>query len=299
MSDKVLISVSDMFIKSIILKDLYKKGFEIVEATDEADLFLKLDIFRESILYYIIQINADIYIEQFDLVRKIRGVEYFRNLQVMAIVPDASKAYINGATEAGINDVFPIPARRELLKDYLPERLSVFTTRVPGRDNDYLIKIRENILAELSSNSDLRNEIKRASRGNYPVSFVMGRISGIHIGMVQEFYDKLALQMRETDKIVNHDYRTFIIICPFTMKKYLPAIERKIRGTFEKMFGGMGKLYMYSVTYPDDGESLEKLIEIMEKGVHDSIVISGMRQPLNTLGREKLEEFRNMLKLYK
>jgi len=37
----------------------------------------------------------------------------------------------------------------------------------------------------------------------------------------------------------------------------------------------------------------------MEKRVHDSIVISRMRQPLNTLSREKLEEFKNMLRLYK
>jgi len=105
--------------------------------------------------------------------------------------------------------------------------------------------------------------------------------------------------MRETDKIANHDYRTFIIVCPFTVKKYLLEVEKKVRETYEKMFQGKGKLYMYSVTYPDDGDTLEKLIDTMEKGVHDSIVISGMKQPLNTLSREKLEEFKNMLKLYK
>lgn len=299
MADKVLISIKDLYIKSIILKDLDKRGFEIVEATDEVDLFLKLDIFRESILYYIVQINPNTYGKQYDKIKQIRQEEYFKNLPVMAIIPDNSKEYINGAQEAEVNDLFLMPAKRELLKDYLTERLSAFITKIPTKDNEYLNKVRDNLLSGLSSNGDLINEIKRASRGKYPVSFVMCRLSGIHIGMVQEFYDKLALQMRETDKIANHDYRTFIIVCPFTMKKYLLEVEKKVRETYEKMFQGKGKLYMYSVTYPDDGDTLEKLIDTMEKGVHDSIVISGMKQPLNTLSREKLEEFKNMLKLYK
>jgi len=299
MADRVLITVSDMFIKSIILKHLNKKGFEIVEASDETDLLLKLDIYRDSILYYIIQVDADSYARQYDMVMKIRQEEYFKNLPVMAIAPDASKKYIEGAKDADINDVFPVPSRRELLKDYLPERLSAFVTKIPAGANEYISRIKESILSGLGSNGDLKKELKRASRGKYPVSFVMGRISGIHIGLVQEFYDKLSVQMRETDKIVNHDYRTFIVACPFTVKNNVIEIERKIRVTFEKMFKGIGRLYLYSVTYPDDGESLEKLVETMEKGVHDSIVISGMRQPLNTLSKQKLEEFRNMLKLYK
>jgi len=300
MADKVLISVKDLFIKSIILKHLYKRGFEIVEVVDEIDLFLKLDIFRESILYYIVQISANTYGEQYDQIKRIRQENYFKSLPVMAIIPENSKEYIKGAKEAEVNDVFLMPAKRELLKDYLVERLSSFTAKIPSKDSvEYINKVRENLLSGFNSNNDLKNELKRASRGKHPVSFIMCRLSGIHIGLVQEFYDKLALEMRETDRIANHDYRCFIIVCPFTMKKYLIEIEKKVRGIFERMFQGSGKLYMYSVTYPDDGESLEKLLDIMEKGVHDSIVISGMRQPLNTLSKEKLEEFKNMLKLYK
>lgn len=179
-----MISIKDLYIKSIILKDLDKRGFEIVEATDEVDLFLKLDIFRESILYYIVQINPNTYGKQYDKIKQIRQEEYFKNLPVMAIIPDNSKEYINGAQEAEVNDLFLMPAKRELLKDYLTERLSAFITKIPTKDNEYLNKVRDNLLSGLSSNGDLINEIKRASRGKYPVSFVMCRLSGIHIGMV-------------------------------------------------------------------------------------------------------------------
>jgi len=106
MADKVLISVKDLFIKSIILKHLYKRGFEIVEVVDEIDLFLKLDIFRESILYYIVQISANTYGEQYDQIKRIRQENYFKSLPVMAIIPENSKEYIKGAKEAEVNDVF-------------------------------------------------------------------------------------------------------------------------------------------------------------------------------------------------
>jgi hypothetical protein len=56
---------------------------------------------------------------------------------------------------------------------------------------------------------------------------------------------------------------------------------------------------MYGVTYPDDGKNISELIGILEKGVHDSVIISGIREPLNAISRERLEEYRKMLKLYK
>ena len=59
------------------------------------------------------------------------------------------------------------------------------------------------------------------------------------------------------------------------------------------------RLDMYGATYPNDGRSVEKLVELCEKGVHDSIVISGIREPLNELSREQLEEYKRMLRLYK
>ena len=102
--------------------------------------------------------------------------------------------------------------------------------------------------------------------------------------------------------MINNDYRTFIVVCPFTQKKYTIEVEKKIRRAFEEMFGGYTKfrrLDMYGATYPEDGRSMDKLLEIMGKGVNDSIIISSIHEPLNKLSREHLEEYKNMLKLYK
>lgn len=120
--------------------------------------------------------------------------------------------------------------------------------------------------------------------------------------MIQDLYNKLKSVLRDTDRIMNYDSRTFVIVCPFTPKENLVLVENKIRGTYEQLFGRntvFRRLDMYGATYPDDGRSIDKLIELCEKGVHDSIVISGILEPLNTLSRERLEEYKRMLRLYK
>jgi hypothetical protein len=86
------------------------------------------------------------------------------------------------------------------------------------------------------------------------------------------------------------------------VKSYRVEVEKKIRDAFETAFGGYSRvqrLNMYGVTYPDDGESINELVTLMDKGVHDSMIISSIQEPLNEISRGRLEEYRNMLKLYK
>ncbi len=303
MTDKILIFIKDRFIKGTVLKYLYEKNLEFMEVLDENDLYLKLDIFKEVILFFIIQINQETYIEQYEMMKKLKKGTGILSFPVMAIIPDGSVEYVGGAKKAGIEDVILIPEKRELFGEFFITRFNNFLKKLPSKQkHPDLDELRRNILSTLSSNDDLKREIKRAGRGKYSVSFVMGRIAGIHIGMIQDFYEKLRKDLRDTDKIINYDYRTFIVTCPFTVKEYLVEVENKIREAFEVMFRGYSqrkKLDMYGVTYPEDGKSLEKLIEILEKGVHDSIVISSIHEPLNTLSKERLEEYKKMLRLYK
>lgn len=304
MSDKVLVYIEDRFIRAAVLKVLFERNLEFVEVLDENDMRLKLDLFRETVIFLIMQISAVTYEQQYSLVKSLKQGSDLPAFPVMAIIPDGSVEYVGGAKKAGIEDVILIPEKREMFREFFVTRLIEFMKKVPKgeRGRPDLDELRKSILSDLSVNGDLKREIKRAGRGKYSVSFVMGRLAGIHIGLVQDFYDKLGTVMRETDRIVNYDYRTFIVVCPFTIKTYLVEVEKKVRETFEIMFGGytrFRRLDMYGVTYPDDGKNLAALVEIMEKGVHDSIVISSIQEPLSDLSRERLEEYKNMLKLYK
>lgn len=301
MADKVLIYIEDRVIKGIVLKVLRDKELEFLEGLDIKDIQLKLDIFQDTIFFHIIQIGRETYKDQFEFVKRVKG-EFSAGFPVLAIIPDDSSEFVSGAKKAGIEDVVLIPEKREQFRDIFSARLSEFIKAIPVKEPNNEEELQnKNGTADFASDEALKHEIKRAVRGKYSISFVMGRFTGIHIGLIHEFYAKLKNDMRDTDRIMTFDYHTFIVVCPFTVKSYLIEVEKKIREAFEEMFGysRVRRLDMYGVTYPDDGKNISELIGIMEKGVHDSVIISSIRQPLNSISRERLEEYRKMLKLYK
>ncbi|HEY8500583.1 MAG TPA: hypothetical protein VIL89_08195 [Clostridia bacterium] len=304
MAEKVLISIESRYVKSVVLKNLFERNLDFVEVLDENDLMLKLDIFRESILFYIIEIDSRKYDTQYSLIKKLKSDTGMSGFSIMAVIHEGTSEIVNGAKDAKIDDVFLIPEKRELLRDSFNKRLSQFLKKFPSAivNNPEWIEYRKNVVSTFSENENIKRELKRAGRGKYPVSFVMGRIFGADPDKIQGFYSKLNSILRDTDRIMNYESRTFVIVCPFTSKENLAFVENKIRGTYEKLFGRntvFRRLDMYGATYPDDGRSIDKLVELCEKGVHDSIVISGILEPLNTLSKERLEEYKRMLRLYK
>jgi len=301
MADKVLIYIQDRAIKGIVLKILREKGLEFLEGLDIKDIQLKLDIFQDMVFFHIIQIGKENYKEQFEFVKKVKE-RSSANFPVIAIVLGDGIEFVSGAKKAGIEDIVLIPEKREQFRDVFSTRLTDFLKSIPGKETKAEEKHqKKNEAAEFLSDEVLKQEIKRANRGKYSISLVMGRFTGIHIGQIHEFYAKLKKDMRDTDRIMSYDYHTFIVVCPFTVKSYLVDVEKKIRDAFERMFGysRVRRLVMYGVTYPDDGKNISDLISIMENGVHDSMIISGIREPLNAISRDRLEEYRKMLKLYK
>ncbi len=301
MADKVLIYIEDRVIKGIVLKILREKGLEFLEGLDIKDIQLKLDIFQDTIFFHIIQIGRGTSKEQYEFVRKVKE-ESAADFPVLAIIPGDTSEFVSGAKKAGIEEVVLIPEKREQMRDIFNTRISELIKTIPHKqpmgEQEHQ---KEHGTDDISSNEVLKQEIKRAARGKYPISFVMGRFTGVHTGLIDEFYDKLKKDMRDTDRIIQFNYHTFIVVCPFTQKSYLIEVEKKIREAFEGMFGysRVRRLDMYGVTYPDDGKNIDELIIIMEKGVHDSVIISSIREPLKSISRERLEEYRKMLKLYK
>lgn len=301
MADKVLIYIEDRAIKGIVLKLLREKGLEFLEGLDIKDIQLKLDIFQDTVFFHIIQIGKEAYREQYEFVKRLKE-ESSASFPVLAIIPGDNSEFVSGAKKAGIEDVVLIPEKREQFRDVFSARLAEFIKSIPVKKvNSEGGSQQKNETGDFASDEALQHEIKRAIRGKYSISLVMGRFTGIHIGLIHEFYAKLKKDMRDTDRIMSYDYHTFIVVCPFTVKSYLVEVEKKIRESFEGMFGysRVRRLDMYGVTYPDDGKNISDLIDIMEKGVHDSVIISSIREPLSAISRERLEEYRKMLKLYK
>ncbi|MBP7174930.1 MAG: hypothetical protein KBA53_01760 [Thermoclostridium sp.] len=301
MAKKVLIYIEDRVIKGIVLKILHDNGLEFLEGLDINDIQLKLDIFQDTIFFQIIQIGRETSKEQYEFVRKMKE-ESATDFPVLAIIPDDVSEFVGGAKKAGIEDVVLIPEKREQMRDIFYTRITEFVKTLPHEEPIHEHELQKAYgTADLTTDEAIKREINRAVRGKYSISFVMGRFTGINVGSIHEFYDKLKKDMRDTDRIISYDYHTVIVVCPFTVKSYLIEVEKKIREAFEGMFGysRVRRLDMYGVTYPDDGTNIIELTGILEKGVHDSIIISSIREPLNSISRERLEEYRKMLKLYK
>ncbi|NLN65378.1 MAG: hypothetical protein GX144_08220 [Clostridiaceae bacterium] len=302
MAGKVLILIEDRPIKGIILKTLHEKKLEFMEGLDVKDLQMKLKIFQDTIIFLVIQISSVSYKEQFSFVKSVKD-NAVPSFPVFAIIPSDSREFVGSAKKAGIEDVVLIPENRERFHKSFIARLNAFMEKNPviGQVLEAQMLHKSNVI-NLLSDEELKYEIKRANRGKYSVSFVMGKFAGVHIEQIQNFYITLKKEMRDTDRIISYDYHSFVVVCPFTVKSYRVEVEKKIRDAFETAFGGYSRvqrLNMYGVTYPDDGESISELVTLMDKGVHDSMIISSIQEPLNEISRGRLEEYRNMLKLYK
>ena len=219
------------------------------------------------------------YKEQFSFVKVLKTMQFHLSRFLRLYPPIAASLW--KCKESRIEDVVLIPENRERFHKSFIARLNAFMEKNPiiGQVLEAQMLHKSNVI-NLLSDEELKYEIKRANRGKYSVSFVMGKFAWVHIEQIQNFYITLKKEMRDTDRIISYDYHSFVVVCPFTVKSYRVEVEKKIRDAFETAFGGYSRvqrLNMYGVTYPDDGESISELVTLMDKGVHDSMIISSIQ----------------------
>ena len=98
------------------------------------------------------------------------------------------------------------------------------------------------------------------------------------------------------------DEDTFIAVFPFVEKANVPLLEEKFREAFKKESKRVGihkKFCLYGATFPDDGDSLEQLLDRLEKGINNSLVISSVQIPLSSLTVSDIEEYKKKIRQYK
>lgn len=79
-------------------------------------------------------------------------------------------------------------------------------------------------------------------------------------------------------------------------------MEEKFREAFKLELGTPGhhkRLYLYSATYPYDESSLDLLIERLENGINNSMVINSIQTPLKALSRTEIENYKQKIRQYK
>lgn len=312
--DKVLINCENRYLKGTLLRVLVELGLDVAEASDEEDVRLKLSLFRDAIVLYVLEVTRQDRERLYDEVQRLLSVRTPYRGAILALVPDESADMVGGALRAGIGDVILLPQRRERYRDVLLERLPAVIDKgrsLMGRADAQPEPsaeappppVAEPIPPALEDlGGELIRELKMANRGGHTLSLLMVRAVGLDESELAGLRDALVQELRDTDRVLPHGPQTFIIVCPFTAKGFIVTVERKVRDVYGRLFGAFARdrrIFMYGANYPSEEQDAATLMARMENGIHDSMAFTSLREPLHTLSAVEVEQFRKKLKLYK
>jgi GGDEF domain-containing protein len=119
---------------------------------------------------------------------------------------------------------------------------------------------------------------------------------------LKNLFRRVRTFLRDTDKVIIFDEETFVGIFPFAPKDNVTVIEQKFREAFTEEFGGppsKKRLFLFSATYPDDEKELTKLIDRLENGINNSMLIDSIKSPLNALTKTEIEHYKQKIRQYK
>jgi GGDEF domain-containing protein len=119
-------------------------------------------------------------------------------------------------------------------------------------------------------------EIRAASRGGYPLSvlLILADERDTHRLMNKEATDILAAvlkrRLRNTDVVIRTESNTIFILLPFVDKAGLPTVIKKVSKLVDshsviKKTMNAHHMQMASVTFPDDGKTMEELLRVLKK----------------------------------
>lgn len=300
MDKKVLIGVENRFIKGILVKSIAKAEIGLLDIFDFDDMTVKLEAFGKSVVLAVLEVNHQ---NIYNVEAEVKHLRSFSpSIPIIAIVYKDTADIVSFAIRMCINDILLLPKKVETYSDLIQGKMHLYYEKInmPLETNDPLIF--EKIEEKKDIKESLNLELRRAIRGKYPLSFVIAYLSGHDPDVVKSLIKSVESFMRDTDKLFVMDEDTFIVAFPFTQKVFIPTIEEKFRDAFKIEFPKVGihkKLCLYSATFPHDGDTLEELLERLEKGINNSMVINSVNTPLSSLTQSEIENYKKMIKQYR
>lgn len=298
MDKYIFLHVKSRFVRTILLKSIAKAGIGVMEIMDPDDLAIKLDGYGDFIVLFITEILDENDPVLSDVVESIRN--RYPSVPVLALVYKDSYEIVNTAIKLGIKDILFLTNNYESHAKAIQDKMAKYYEIINKQEKETGLSrlVHENI----SVKESLDLELKRAIRGNYPVSFIMAHLSGHEPEVVKSIINTSKKFIRETDKILLIDEDTFIGVFLFVEKEYVPLLEEKLRNAFKNELKKVGihkKFCLYGATFPDDGDNLDELLSRLEKGISNMMAINDVQIPLNSLTPSDIENFKKKIRQYK
>lgn len=303
MGKRILLQVQNTTIKGMIIKYLIEAGLEVVDIVDYKDLLFKISVYPSNFVLFIIEITEESLSTIFDEIAEIKENEPFINIPILALIPRDTPDIITSALKSGIEDVFLIPKSSASFKQHLHGKINAAIKQFVPIEFSSKYKKKKSEEIDIEKVKELiYTDIKLANRGKYPISFLMIKFTKVKEDDAYGFIERLSRILRETDKILRLSDFEWVIVCPFTEKKYIIEVERKVfvafRAEMESEYNNK-KINLDSATYPEDSESLDKILEKLELGIKNNMAINKINVPLKSLSPKELEDYKKIIQQYK
>lgn len=296
MDKNILINVKNRFIKNILLKSIAKAEIGVLEIIDTDDMTIKLNAYGDSIVLVVIEIIDDNMHALGDVVSHIKAI--YPYVPVVAIVYKDTYEIVNFAMKLGVKDILFLTKNIETYTDAIQNKMAYYYDVIYKQQKE--TSLSEIIHENISIKESLNLELKRAVRGAYSISFILAYLSGHDPEAVESIINIIKRFIRDTDKLFSMDEDTFIAAFPFVEKTHVPLLEEKFREAFKAQKVGIHKKFcLYGATFPDDGDTIENLLDRLEKGINNSMVINNVQIPLNSLSLLDIEDYKKKIMQYK
>jgi hypothetical protein len=291
MDGNVLIFIRDYQLKRQVINLVVKLGLSFIECNEMDELNFRMQLFTSDNKLFLYEFAEGLNEEkQF---KKLEDMKT-KGWKTLVIFSKYFIPYIDQSQKAGINDLIIHPIEIISVKNKLVTLLSVPIE---------VVEEPVNIENEDPIDEVIKQEINRAYRGNYSLSFVIFEFISVTKSKQKEFLKELKDKLRETDAIIHgHANNIYLILCPFTPKNFVVEVENKIRVLFDEKknkaeIAPLSLLYVYGLTLGVDGEDFENLMTTLEKSLEDLKKVDQSIKQKMFYDPEKLRAYRNLYRM--
>lgn len=228
---------------------LDKINHELIITHSKVEAIHKLNYFNNDIDLFILDLDDDI--EMFSLINEINSRNIHKPIILLSSFND--KSTFLKAIKLGIDDF--------IIKPFDDERM---TSTLNKYLKEKVIEVRNEVR---NYQKDLSLEIKKASKGAYPITFIIFNFLGKNkLYLANTFMRKLLNEKWDTDKAIFYAKDVIIGIFPFSGQKNLRVIEEKMKFYYSvinenKSTFNATDMIMQSIIYPTQVENYDDLID--------------------------------------
>ncbi len=273
-----LLSVDEFEITRIELYNILKNiNVSIINVKNEKEAINILQDKKYSINAIVWTMNT---IEEstFHAISRLKSIESCMNVPVVIISKFTDKKHIIKAIEAGAVEFIAKPYDEDIVVKKIYRILGIPYEKALDFSLD------EDITT-FNFSEMLSREVKGASRGGHPLSFILSSIildeSEKELDDEKKKFISLLLRIiknkiRETDTVFQYGSDRFIMLLPYTDKAGVEKIEKKLKeilctNTLIKNKKLNFELLSANAVLPDDGKIKEKILEVLEERLSEKI----------------------------